>query len=141
MSSLLFTLAQYNSSGGSGGGAAAVGGIIVFLVFMLIYLAVVVVWIAGMWKTFAKGGQPGWAAIVPILNHYIMCKLVGRPGWWVLLMFIPVVNFVIYIILHLDIAKSFGKDALYGVGLALLPFIFFPMLGFGKAQYQGPSAV
>ena len=68
-----------------------------------------------------------------------MTKLVGRPQWWVVLMYIPLVNIVIMIILSIDIAKSYGRSAAYGVGLALLPFIFWPMLGFGSATYQGPS--
>jgi hypothetical protein len=55
-------------------------------------------------------------------------------------MLIPLVNFIIAIILLIDLAKSFGKGVGFGIGLLLLPFIFFPILGFGSAQYQGPTA-
>ena len=55
-------------------------------------------------------------------------------------MLIPFVNFVICIILCIDLAKSFGKGAGFGIGLAFLGIIFFPILGFGSAQYQGPAA-
>jgi hypothetical protein len=55
-------------------------------------------------------------------------------------MLIPFVNFIICIILCIDLAKSFGKGAGFGIGLLLLGVIFFPILGFGSAQYQGPSA-
>ena len=55
-------------------------------------------------------------------------------------MLIPFVNFIIAIILLIDLAKSFGKGVGFGIGLLLLPFIFFPILGFGSAQYQGPTA-
>jgi uncharacterized protein DUF5684 len=96
--------------------------------------------IVAMWKVFTKAGQPGWAAIIPIYNWYIWCKIVGRPGWWVILLFIPFVNFIIAIILCIDMAKSFGKGAGFGIGLALLGIIFLPILGFGSAQYQGPAA-
>jgi len=72
--------------------------------------------------------------------EYFLCKVAGRPDWWVILMFIPLVNFIIWIILCIDVAKSFGKGAGFGIGLLLLPIIFFPILGFGSAQYQGPSA-
>ena len=99
-------------------------------------LAVLV--IAGLWKTFNKAGLPGWGAIIPIYNVYLMLKLAGRPGWWLLLYLIPCVSLVIAIIVSLDIAKAFGKGALFGIGLALLGFIFFPILGFGSAQYIGP---
>jgi hypothetical protein len=104
------------------------------------YFAVVILLIAAMWKVFSKAGQPGWAAIIPIYNFYIMCKVAGRPGWWVILMFIPLVNFIILIILMIDIAKSFGKGVGFGLGLAFLGIIFWPILGFGSAQYQGPAA-
>jgi len=91
----------------------------------------------GYAKFFSRAGQPGWAAIIPIVNTYFACKVASRPGWWVILMFIPFVNFIIAIILCIDIAKSFGKGVGFGIGLILLPVIFFPILGFGSAQYQG----
>jgi hypothetical protein len=96
--------------------------------------------IAACWKIYTKAGQPGWAAIVPIYNLYIWCKIVGRPWWWILLMLIPFVNFIIGIILCIDLAKSFGKGVGFGLGLVFLGIIFFPILGFGSAQYQGPAA-
>ena len=96
--------------------------------------------IVAMWKVFTKAGQPGWASIIPIYNLYIWCKIVGRPWWWILLMLIPLVNFIICIILCIDLAKSFGKGVGFGLGLAFLGVIFFPILGFGSAQYEGPTA-
>ncbi len=106
--------------------------------FWIFWLAFAILMIAGCWKIFSKAGQPGWAAIIPIYN--ILCKIVGRPGWWVILLFIPFINFIIGIILCIDLAKSFGKGAGFGIGLILLGIIFFPILGFGSAQYQGPAA-
>jgi hypothetical protein len=106
---------------------------------MIIGLLIALLVIVAMWKVFTKAGQPGWASIIPIYNLYVWCKIVGRPGWWIILMFIPLVNFIIAIILSIDLAKSFGKGAGFGIGLALLGIIFWPILGFGSAQYQGPS--
>ena len=103
-------------------------------------LLVALLLIVAMWKVFTKAGQPGWASIIPIYNLYIWCKIVGRQWWWILLMLIPLVNFIICIILCIDLAKSFGKGVGFGIGLALLGIIFFPILGFGSAQYQGPAA-
>jgi len=107
---------------------------------MIIALLISLVVIVAMWKVFTKAGQPGWASIIPIYNLYIWCKIVGRPAWWIILMLIPFVNFIICIILCIDLAKSFGKGAGFGIGLVLLGIIFFPILGFGSAQYLGPSA-
>ena len=107
---------------------------------IIVGLLIALLLIIAMWKVFTKAGQPGWASIIPIYNLYIWCKIVGRPGWWIILMLIPFVNFVICMILCIDMAKSFGKGAGFGIGLALLGIIFWPILGFGSAQYQGPSA-
>jgi hypothetical protein len=104
----------------------------------LIGLAIALLVIIGMWKIFTKAGQPGWAAIIPIYNWIVLLQIVGRPLWWILVLLVcfPVG----YIIVCIDLAKSFGKDVGYGIGLFLLGIIFFPMLGFGSAQYVGPSA-
>jgi Family of unknown function (DUF5684) len=92
------------------------------------------------WKVFTKAGQPGWASIIPIVNIYFLCKVAGRPGWWLILFLIPCVNFVMFIVIALDVAKRFGKSGGFAVGLIFLPFIFYPILGFGSAQYQGAPA-
>ena len=131
MTNVLSTLAQTSS----GSGAAAGG-----MMILLVYLAIAVLVIAGFWKMFSKAGHPGWAAIVPIYNTYILCKVGGRPGWWLILFFIPVVSIIVWIILAIDVAKAFGKGVGFGLGVALLAIIFVPVLGFGSAQYQGPAA-
>ncbi len=127
------TLAQNNAAGSA---AAGIGG----LLFAIVILALAILVIVGGWKMFAKAGQPGWAILIPIFNYYIMCKIVGRPGWWVILMLIPVVSLVIYIMLMIDLAKSFGRGTGTAVGLVLLGAIFIPILGFGSAEYHGPAA-
>jgi Family of unknown function (DUF5684) len=97
-----------------------------------------ILWIVALWKIFSKAGQPGWAAIIPIYNLFVWCKIVGRPAWWLLLWLICFPIF--HIILSIDLAKSFGKGVGFGIGLIFLPFIFAVILGFGSAQYQGPAA-
>jgi Family of unknown function (DUF5684) len=120
-------LGQYSSTSNGVGSAVAT----------LIYLVVVVVEVVAMWRLFTKAGQPGWAAIVPIYNLYVLVKVAGREGWWVILYFIPFVNIVVWFIVAVDVAKSFGKSAGFGIGIALLSFIFIPILAFGDAQYVG----
>ncbi|MGS2764840.1 DUF5684 domain-containing protein [Sinomicrobium sp. M5D2P9] len=110
------------------------------LLAILFYLALIVLTIAGMWKTFEKAGKPGWAAIVPIYNIVILVEIVGKPMWWIALLFVPCVNIVANIWLTNLLSKSFGKSEGFTIGLVLLPFVFYPMLGFGDAKYEGPSA-
>jgi hypothetical protein len=106
------------------------------MIFLLIELAIIVLTIAGIWKTFEKAGKPGWAAIVPIYNIIVMLEIVGKPLWWIVLFFIPFVNLVACILVGIAMAGKFGKSAGFGVGLGLLPFIFYPMIGFGDAQFS-----
>lgn len=103
----------------------------------LLVLAFVIAAIAGVWKVFEKAGKPGWAAIIPIYNIIVLLEIAGKPLWWIILYFIPLANLVAAILVGLAIARNFGKSDGFGIGLALLWFIFFPILGFGQAQYQG----
>lgn len=105
--------------------------------FLIVELAVALFMIVAMWKVFTKAGQPGWAILIPIYNAYVMLKIAGKPGWWLLLMFIPVVNIVIGIMVLAGLAGNFGKGAGFVAGLLFLPFVFYPILAFGSAQYQG----
>jgi hypothetical protein len=106
----------------------------------LIGAVIAIFFIVTFWRIFTKAGQPGWAAIIPIYNYYVILKIVGRPWWWLLLYLIPLVNLVILIIVYVDLAKSFGKSGGFAVGLILLAPIFFPILAFGSAAYVGPAA-
>jgi hypothetical protein len=110
------------------------------MVLVIVYLAVIVLMIAGMWATFAKAGKPGWAAIVPIYNIIVMLEIAQKPIWWFVLFLIPIVNLIIMIMVYVDLAKYFGKGGGFAVGLLLLGPIFWPILGFGSAQYEGGGA-
>jgi uncharacterized membrane protein YoaK (UPF0700 family) len=134
---LLLAAFQEETYPSEGGGlvAALFGG-----VFLLIWLAVIVLVFVSLWKLFEKAGKPGWAGIIPIYNTIVLLEIVGRPLWWIVLLLLPCVNFVVGIIVCIDLAKAFGKTPAYGIGLALLSFIFFPMLAFSDARYVGPVA-
>lgn len=112
--------------GNSGGG-----------IVLLVQLALIVLMIASMWKVFDKAGKPGWAAIVPIYNLVVLLQIIDKPVWWIILFLIPLVNLIMMIVCTVALAGKFGKGGGFAVGLILLPFIFYPMLAFGDAQYQG----
>mgnify|MGYP001118907155 FL=1 len=108
-----------------------------YYIFMLL---LAVFSIICLWKIFEKAGKPGWAAIIPIYNVLVELEILGRPWWWLLLMFIPFVNIVIAIIIIFDLAKVFGKGTGFGFGLLFLSVIFYAILAFGDARYLGPIA-
>ena len=125
-------IAQTVTTDSSGGGLFSGALLFVWLAFLVVYL------IAG-WKVFEKAGQAGWKWIIPIYNWYILLKIVGRPGWWLILYFIPFVNIVVIIIVWVDLSKSFGHGVGFAIGLIFLPFIFLLILGFGSDRYLGPA--
>ncbi len=107
---------------------------------LFIYLGIIAFFIYVMWRIYEKADQPGWAAIIPIYNIYVLLQIVGRPGWWLLLMLIPIVQIIVFIVVYVDLAHSFGKSTGFGIGLVLLGIVFLPILALGDAQYQGPAA-
>jgi hypothetical protein len=129
--SSLFALAllQENTTTGISPVGAGVG-----MGITICYLAVVLLLIIGLWKVFTKAGKPGWAAIVPIYNMIVLLEIAGKPLWWFILLIIPGVNFIALLFVSLAIAARFGKGTGFGIGLWLLPFIFYPILGFGDSR-------
>ncbi len=107
---------------------------------LVLWCVVIIVCVVGWWKLFEKAGHAGWECLIPVYNIYIMLKIAGRPGWWLLLMLIPLVNFVISIVVAIDIAKAFGQSAVFGFFLNfLLGGIGYVILGFGNYRYLGPQ--
>jgi hypothetical protein len=124
--------------------------------------------LAGLWKVFVKAGEEGWLALIPIANAVIFARIGGRPGWWALhpllavlgwvlgvlsvaLVGVPVIalvlltlgyvaSAVVHVLICQGVAERFGKGIGFTIGLLLLPAIFIPILGFGKATYRSPDA-
>ena len=114
--------------------AANVASIIYIIVFATALTNILV--IAGMWATVSKSGQPGWSQVIPIWNILVLLKVAKKPAWWIIwFILLAPLPIVMLIVLH-AISKNYGKGFGFTLGLFFLPFIFFPVLGFGKAQYQ-----
>ncbi len=114
------------------------GGYFIFFVFYFLFVfAIVVFLIIAQWKVYTKAGKPGWAVLIPIYNTIILLEIAGKEWWWIFLFMLPIVNIVIMIIVMIEISKAFGKTGGFAVGLILLPIVFWPILGFGKAKYEG----
>ncbi|HEY7659800.1 MAG TPA: DUF5684 domain-containing protein [Actinomycetota bacterium] len=106
-------------------------------VWIVVWIALAVFLIASIWVVYTKAGQPGWAAIVPFYNLWILVKVSGKEQWWFILFLIPIANIVALFVIDIAVSERFGKGAGFGVGLALLPIVFYPILAWGKATYQG----
>ena len=129
------------------GARQPMAGLVIYEILSAIALVV------SAWVLFGKAGQRGWAAIVPIYGHVVLLRVVDRPRWWIsrcsrprwcserpppTVVTFTLVSFVLTVIVAIDLAKSFGRGALLGVGVALLPLVFAPILAFGASEYRGP---
>jgi hypothetical protein len=127
----------------SGNEEAVAAGIAAFIAaFAFVFIAIAVVVTIGMWKTFAKAGQPGWAVLVPIYNIIVLLRVAGLPWYWVFAPFvaiIPILGWIAYIVwivwIHHRISTRFGQGVGFTIGLTLLGPIFWLILGFGSSKY------
>ena len=117
--------------------AGAVG--VFYVVWLLICLAIAVLSIVSLWKILEKAGKPGWGALIPYYNYYLLYQISFGNGWLFLLLLVPCVNIVFAIMQSFKLATAFGKDVAYGFGILFLPIIFLPMLAFGDSEYVGPQ--
>lgn len=136
---------EYDSYNSYDSSADAAGFFLVLMAIMAIYaLVFLVLWLANgfAWAgLFGKAGHPKWGAFVPFYNTWIMVKIAGRPESHFWLQFIPYAGIYWAILSVNDLAKSFGKDTAYTVGLILLPVVFASILSYGQARYWGPAYV
>jgi len=104
-------------------------GVIGFIVYVITVIA--------LWKVFTKAGHPGWLAIIPIVNLFVLTKIAGFSYWLGLLYLIPIVNIVLHIIVALRVGKGFGKGVGFSIFLLwLFSFIGYLILGFGSDTYD-----
>lgn len=101
------------------------------------------VYLATGWSIFDKAGKPGWASFIPIYNLVLLIQMLGKPMWWLAMFLVPCLNFitlpVMSILVPIELGKRFGKGGGFIAGLILLPYLFFPLLAFGKAEYIPPE--
>ena len=104
----------------------------------VIYLLAIVYCVFIEWKIFVKAGKPGWAALIPFYNTYVLFDIVYGEGIKFLFLLIPFFNIYVAIKLYFDLAKVYGKSIGFGFGLLFLPVIFESILAFDKSTYLGP---
>ena len=116
-------------------------GVVIFSgAWLLFYVVFLVLMVVAYWRIFTKAGEAGWKSIIPIWNVIVLLKIIGRPWWWLLLMFIPFVNIVVAIVVALDLGKAFGKDTVWSVFLLIIfSVVGYLLLGYGDAKYVGPA--
>lgn len=96
--------------------------------WFIFFLVVQLIHFAGTWKLYLKAGRKAWEAAVPVYNAVVLMKIINRPTWWVILLFIPVVNLIMFPVVWVETLRSFGKnkpvDTILGV-LTLGLYIYY----------------
>jgi len=133
--------------------------------FLGISLLLWTIGLVSTWRIFAKAGRPGWASVVPIYNSVLLFQIAGQPAWQGVTVFLcavasrllqlfpepspariaiglvfSIVALGLSFVVGYSLAEKFGKGRAFGTGMALLPFVFYPILAFGDAQYDDDDA-
>nr|WP_322623965.1 signal peptidase I [uncultured Flavobacterium sp.] len=106
--------------------------------WFIFFLAVQVVHFAGTWKLYEKAGRKPWEAAVPVYNAVILMKIINRPWYWTILLFIPIVNLIMFPVVWVQILKSFGKNKTsdYIIGILTAGLYIYALNYSDKADYN-----
>lgn len=89
----------------------------------LLFIAIVqLIHFFGTWKLYQKAGFKSWQAAIPVYNAIVLMQIINRPKWWVVMLFIPIINLIIFPVVWVEIARSFGKNSTTDTQLTLLSF-------------------
>src|SRR5690606_17531379 len=88
--------------------------------WFLFFLFLQLLHFAGTWKLYRKAGRKAWEALVPVYNAVILMKIINRPWWWVILLFIPIINLIMFPVIWVETARSFGRNSTTDTWLAIL---------------------
>lgn len=103
-------------------------------------LVIWALYVVALWPVFRKAGYPGWGAIIPIYNIYVLVKIGGFHGALTILFFVPIANIVMSILVAFGIGKAFGKGGAFSFFLLwLFAIIGYFIVGYGSARYIGPG--
>ena len=94
------------------------GWIILFFIVQLVHGA-------GTWKFYIASGHKAWEAFVPVYNAVILMKIINRPVWWTVLLFLPVVNLIMFAVIWVETLRSFGYNKILDTVLAVLTLGFY----------------
>ena len=96
-----------------------------FTEWFLFFLAVQVIHFLGTWKLYVKAGRKAWEAAVPVYNAVVLMQIINRPKWWVVLLFIPIVNLIMFPVVWVETLRSFGKNSTVDTILGVVTLGFY----------------
>ena len=110
------------------------------LQWTLFFFLIQIVHFLGTWKLYKIAGFHSWQALIPVYNAYILMKIIRRPTWWVLLLFIPTINLIMFIVIWVEILRSFGWNSLKNNALVIITLgLYVYTLNYSRNQKYIPS--
>ncbi len=96
-----------------------------FTQWLIFILIIQIIHGLGTWKLYKKAGRQAWEAFVPIYNAVILMKIINRPWWYVILLFVPIINLIMFPVVWVETARSFGKNTYLDTFLAIVTLGFY----------------
>ena len=93
--------------------------------WFVFFLIVQVIHFLGTWKLYESAGRKRWEAAIPVYNAIILMKIIGRPTWWTVLLFIPIINLIMFPVIWVETLRSFGKKTTTDTLLGIFTFGFY----------------
>jgi signal peptidase I len=93
--------------------------------WFIFFLIVQVIHGLGTWKLYIKAGRQAWEAFIPVYNAVVLMKIIKRPWWWTILLFVPIVNLIMFPVVWVETARSFGKNSTTDTILAVVTLGFY----------------
>lgn len=93
--------------------------------WILFILIVQLIHFLGTWKLYVKAGRKAWEAAIPIYNGIVLMQIINRPKWWVLLLFIPIINLLMFPVIWVETIRSFGQNKLWQTWAVILSLGFY----------------
>ena len=110
---------------------------------ILFALLLQVIHFLGTWKLYISAGYKSWQAAVPVYNAVILMKIIGRPKWWVILLFIPTINIILFGVIWIETLRSFGKNSSLDTAFGILTFgLYTYTINYNEnVQYQADRSL
>ncbi|PWH83302.1 signal peptidase I [Algibacter marinivivus] len=93
--------------------------------WLIFFLIIQLIHGLGTWKLYIKAGRQAWEAFIPVYNGIVLMKIINRPWWWIILLFLPIVNLIMFPVVWVETARSFGKNSTLDTVLAVVSLGFY----------------
>lgn len=110
------------------------------VIYMFLMLTLIIFMCICQWKIYKKAGRSGWESFIPVYNVFVLFQIAGQPLWNIILLFIPIANIIVLFEVCINLAHKFGKSTLFGIASVFFSVICFPILAFGKCEYNGGTS-